>query len=95
MRESPPPDKQFHWWRRSEQSVRFPAINNEQEAVSFFLHEEDAEHASRSKGEGGEPSLHRLTDKTSMQSRTAQQSRIVAAYRFSSDFLNHSGYLLW
>ena len=60
MRESPPPDKQFHRWRRTEQSVRFPAVNNEPEAVSFFLHEEDAEQPSRSKGEGGETNLQRF-----------------------------------
>ena len=44
------------------------------------------EHASGSKGDS-EPNLHRLTDKTSIGSRTVQQSRIVVATRFPSEFL--------
>ena len=86
--------QQFHRWRRSKESVCFTAVNDEPDAT-LLLHEEDAEHTGGSKGECSEANHHRLTDKTGIGSRTAQQSRIVVASRFSSDFLNYSGHLQW
>ena len=67
------------------------AVNDEPKAI-LLLHEDDTEHTGGSKGEGSDPNLRRLTDKSSIRPLTLQQPRVVVASRFPCNFLNFSGY---
>ena len=79
--------QQLHGQRRSEQSIGLAAIGEPKSIFLLFsscFQQENAKHASGSKNEGSEPNLHRLMDETCTRPRSAKQSRVVVATKFSN-----------